>query len=553
MSIQRRPSLMGALLWIALGLAFLLYNFRVVHDLSFLYAKYWPVLLILLGLGKIIEYALKKDAIAVRFGELALLVFVLLIGWAIIRLSEGNVVRFIHELPNQIRALSIQPEFFWGESHTYSDEAVYPLESHKTIRVENSNGLISISPGKDSEIRVKLKKVIYCEEPRAKSIADEIRLETASDSGSVGSIFVIRTNRNDLSSRDYRFSTDLEILVPKNLQLQIKNAFGEIRVARLDGSFDLSTTHKSIDLQDCSGQFNISAKYSECRLVNLVGNVKLEARGKVHIENIKGDVEITNEYSPLEIYSIDGKLSVTSAGSNLAIGGVTKPVVIDGRGSQIRVEKLKDSLKINASYKGVDISDIASDVTLETRYAAISIKNVKGKVYISSDSDRIHADEIDGGFTLRARGSWIGVNTISGPLDIQTSFKPVFVTNFADSCTIENSYANISISTKTLGKGNITLKNRAGMIDVHMPQDAAFEIDAIARNGKITSDYPELKPIRNYGNGVLKSRLKAGGPKILLETENSSIDIHNAPRNTAEPGQDGPVSQNGDGETEAVL
>jgi hypothetical protein len=536
---------MGALLWIGLGLAFLLQNFRIGPDVWFLGLRYWPVILILIGLGKIADYFIKKDVIAVRFGELVLLLLVFLIGSAATRLSEGNLGRIFRTLPIEMGNLLIQPETWMGESHTYMEEAVYPFESRVPIRIENSNGKVLITPGTDREIRVRLRKAIYGEESRTRIIAGEIHLETASEG--VGPVnpeldpkskqaFVIRTNRNALSAKNYRYITDMEILVPKNSQLQVKNSFGEIRVAQVNGNLNLSTTHKSIDVQDCTGQFDISARYSECRLANLVGNVKLEGRGKVHLENIKGDVAVTNEYSPLEIYDVDGKLDVSSTESNLTIEGATKPVVINGRGSRMRIVKLKDSLKITTSYQNIEISDIASDVTLETRYASLSLKGVKGNVLINSNTDRINADDIGGRFTVRAHGSQIGVNNIRGPLDIQTSLKEVLVSDFADSCTIENSYGSISISTQTLGKGNITLKNRAGMIDVHIPEGSAFDIEATARNGKIASDFPELQAIQNYsGTGMLKSKLRGGGPKILLETEYSNIDIHNAPRNTAEP------------------
>jgi hypothetical protein len=522
---------MGALLWIGLGLAFLLQNFRIGSDVWFLGLRYWPVVLILLGVGKIADYIIKKDVIAVSFGELVLLVLVFLIGSAATRLSEGNLGRIFRTMQIEIENLSIQQGTYFGESHAYTEEAVYPFESRIPIRIENSNGQVSIAPGTDREIRVRLRKVIYGEESRTGNIADEIHL-TASSS----SVFLIGTNRNALSSRNYRFNTDMEILVPKNLQLQVNNTFGEIRVAQVNGNFNLSTTHKSINVQDCTGQFDISALYSVCRLANLVGNVKLEGRGKVHLENIKGDVAVTNEYSPLEIYDVDGKLDISSTESNLTIEGATKPVVINGRGSKMRVAKLKDSLKITTSYQNIEISDVTSDVTLETRYAFLTLKGVKGNILINSNTDRIIADDIGGRFTVRAHGSQIGVSNIRGPLDIQTSLKEVLVSDFADSCTIENSYGSISISTQTLGKGNVTLRNRAGMIDVHLPEDSAFDIEATARNGRIASDFPELRAIQNYsGTGMLKSKLRGGGPKILLETEYNNIDIHNAPRNTAEP------------------
>ncbi len=541
MPVKRRPSLLGALLWTGLGLGFLLQNFNILSDVWLLLARYWPVILILLGLGKIADYFLKKDAVAVGFGELALLMLVFFIGSAATRISNGQLGRIVRNLPIEIGNISIRPGTLIGESHTYTEEAVYPLKSNEPIQIENSYGLVSVAPGSDGEIRVRLRKAVYSEESRAKIIADEIRLETVSEEGTPlrpeqdpksKQPFVIRTNRDALSAKNYRFAADMEVLVPKNSHLKVKNQFGEIRVAGVNGRLDLSTTHKSIDVRNCSGQFDISARYSECRLTDLVGNLKLEGRGKVYLQNIKGDVSIANEYSPLEIYNVDGKLSISSSENSLTIDGVSSSVVINDRGSDMRVQKLQDSLKIKTSYKTVEIADVASDVTLESRYASLSLRGVKGNVHINSNTDRVQAEDVGGRLTVRARGSAIRASAIRGALDIQTSMKEVLASDFAGACTIANEYGGISVSAQTLGKGNVSLRNRTGGIDLHLPEGAALEIDAIARSGRIESDHPELKFIQtDAGNGKLRARLRTGGPKIYAETENSNIRIFRATGN----------------------
>ena len=45
MSLKRRPSLLGALLWIGLGTLFLLRNFGIGPDFWSMAARYWPIAL----------------------------------------------------------------------------------------------------------------------------------------------------------------------------------------------------------------------------------------------------------------------------------------------------------------------------------------------------------------------------------------------------------------------------------------------------------------------------------------------------------------------------
>jgi len=571
MSIKRRPSLLGALLWIAAGVLFLLYNFGIVSDLWSLAARYWPVLLILLGLGKILEYFLKREAVSIRFGEIVGILVLLLIGTALTR-AANNVGWFVRDVEFDLGGARVSPRQIIGDSHAYTEQATYPLEEALPIRVENAYGKVSVTAGSDREIRVTLKKVVWANEARAKDIASEIHpqwgiedvdgspaaapmpeqirrkaedlqkqdknqaspgspatLKAEAEPGekSGARYFVLRTNRDSLSSSDYQFNTDMEISVPRNSQVQVTNIDGEVLVAGINGPLDLRTKNKSVEVRDCTGQFNISAPYAECRLTNLRGNLSLDARGRVYIENIRGDVSVKNEYSSMEILEVDGKLSVSTTEGTLKVERVTKPVVINARGTQVEVAGLKDSLKITASHRDVDISDVASHVAIDSRYANLTLKDIQGDIEITSSSDNINADEIQGRFIVKARGTGVRANGVKGPIDIQTTLKEVTVSDFGDSCRIINEYAGISLSAVTLGK-DVSVKNRNGDVTVFLPEDASFSIDAVARNGRVESDYAGLVPTRESNTGSLKSKVKAGGPKVNLETDYSNIHVYRA-------------------------
>jgi hypothetical protein len=544
MSQKRRPSLLGALLWLALGILFLLQNFGIGPDVWWFAGRYWPLLLILLGLGKVLDYFLKKDSVSIRVGEIIGIIFLLLIGSALTKISDTPFARIFKELPIRIGDSSVRPGQWIGESHSFSEEVSASLERPLPIVIENSYGSVSIAPGSDREVRVRLKKTVYADEPRARDIAAEIRLEARAErrgepqsaptpeaepgKKSDPEYFVVQTNRESLASKNYLFNTDLEVIVPKNSQVQIRNTYGDVRATGINGKLDINAKHRSLEVRDCTGEFTITTQYAESRLVNLVGNIDLDSRsrGGVYIENIKGDVNVSNHYSPLEIFGVDGKVQLTNTEGSVRLDKITKPVVIDSRGSQVQVQNLQDSLKINASHKNVDVSDVSSDVVIESRYATISLKRIKGSVSIRSNSDYVSADDIRGGLKLTGFGSGVRVHGITGPLEIQTTLKDVFVNDFSDSCVITSEYAGISVSSRKLANGNVKLKNQNGDVDLFLPENAAFAIDATARNGKVESDYSGLGLGSRGEVEVLKSRVKTGGPKIFLETSYGTIRIH---------------------------
>ncbi|MBN2321239.1 MAG: DUF4097 family beta strand repeat protein [Acidobacteria bacterium] len=545
---KRPPSLISTLLWTGLGVLFLLSNFGIIPDVWTLTKRYWPVLLIFLGAGKVVDYFFRKSSMSIRIGEFFGLVgilifgifFTFILGILVTKKSDFRLGLILSELPLRIGNVQVRPEQWLGNSHAYMEEATYPLEGAKRIRIENSHGAVSVSPGSDRQIRVRLNKVVYADEARARDLADRIRVEGRDEPpgpgsglpGTMDAVFVITTNRNSIDAGNHRIETDMEIFVPKNSQLQVRNSFGDVRVVGIDGNLDLGTTHRNLEVRDCKGQFIVSSRYGECRLVDLTGNLTLNGRSEAYLENIKGDIKVTNEFSPTVISRVDGKVTVDVAEGDLRIENVSQSVAVDARGAEVYVARLQDSLKITASHRSVRIEDISSDVSLDSRYADIYLKEIRGNVEIQSDSDSIHADAVDGNLTMNGRGSGVRVNDAGGKLNIRTTLKDVIVGELTGACSIENEFADISLSLSDRVQKDVNIKNRNGRIDLFLPEADDFSLNAVARQGRVESFYAGLEPAVTAGNtGTLDYNINSAGAKIRLVTEYDNIRIFGGERN----------------------
>ena len=351
-------------------------------------------------------------------------------------------------------------------------------------------------------------------------------------------MFLIATNRESLASKDYRFNTDLEVFVPKSAEVLIRNSFGEVRASGLEGKLDASTTHHPIDIRDCRGAFTVNNRYSETRLVNLTGNVTVDARGRVYVEKLKGDLKVSDEYSPVEIRDVDGQVTVSNTENNITMNGVTRPVIIDARGTALDISDLGSTLKVTTSHRRVQISDVASDVQLESRYATVTLKDIKGNVDVQSNSDRYNLQQIQGHLKLISSATSVRASELQGPVEIQTTLKEVVVEDFAGACQITNEHGDVELSAAKLGKGEITVKNRSGAIHLFVPENAGFQIDATARNGRVDSDIAGLEPVANTGeDGKLTGKVKGGGTRISLDTDYSNIRIGTREAESSDAGQ----------------
>ncbi|MBN2339722.1 MAG: DUF4097 family beta strand repeat protein [Acidobacteria bacterium] len=520
----RPPSLLGALLWTSLGLLFFAHNLGAGPDVWQLASRWWPLLLILLGIGKLVDYALHREGVAVRAGELVGILALVLAGSAVSRLEKSPIREIMRDARIEIGEARVRPGEWLGTSHAYSEDRSYPQERVRPVRIENSYGSVSVLPGPDGEISVRLGKVIFAPEAEAAGIAGEIRLETA-EGAPGGDAFVIRTNRDLLADRKLRFHTNLEVRVPGKTRVEVRNAFGEIRVSDIHGGLDLATTHRGIEVADSTGPFTLSTRYAETRLTNLEGDVQLDSRGKVYAENIRGNMTVKDEYSPVELVHIEGALTLSGVDGSIRVENVSGPAVIEARGAQVTARALKGGLRLAASHARADLAGIGAGLFVESRYGTLTLKEIRGGVELASLSDRISAEGIEGDFRMRGRSSSLRLDGIRGNADVETSLGDLVVRDLQGAASLVNSHGAIHLTARA-PLGALDIRNQGGPIALTLPAGARFSLAARARNGSIRAPYPGLPaPVAEGGGTRLETEVQGGGPAVALETVNGDIVI----------------------------
>src|SRR5439155_26565622 len=120
MSHKPRPTSMGGLLWTGLGVVFLLNSFRIGTGVRTMVGRYWPILLILLGLGKVIDYLRQKEGVSLRVGEVFGIFFLLVVGSAVTRIHSHFPLGPFPPFPIGIGERQVPLRAFLGVSYTFS-------------------------------------------------------------------------------------------------------------------------------------------------------------------------------------------------------------------------------------------------------------------------------------------------------------------------------------------------------------------------------------------------------------------------------------------------
>jgi DUF4097 and DUF4098 domain-containing protein YvlB len=445
-----RRSFAGPVILIVLGVLFLLGNlgYMAWGRLGYLFARYWPVLIILWGVIKLIEhYDAQRQGYRPRglgFGGVMLLIFLVLFG-----LGASSAWHYRDVIRDEI-PIDDSPGFMlFGTPYNYTDELQQSLPSGASLRVVSDRGEVHLVPWDENNIKVSVRKKVIAD---SQDQADKVNAATKPTITVTGDQVTVNANTSSASG-NHRVDTDLEIFLPRKAAAEIATARGTVSVHDRTGDLKISNSHGDVDLGGIQGNVSLSLRGGSVRAENVRGDLSLNGRvDDVTVENVQGIVRLTGDFF-----------------------GTT------------RLAKIASSVHFQSSRTDLEIAKLDGDLVLE-----------------SGD--------------LRA-------SSLAGPTRVVTRSKDIRLDNFTGNVHIEDNNSDIELTPGKLPLGNIQITNHRGRIQLVLPANAVFQLDAHASRGEISSDFTGLNVENRSHDARATGAVGSGGPQIQLSTERGDIEI----------------------------
>jgi DUF4097 and DUF4098 domain-containing protein YvlB len=401
---QQRRSIFGGLLLILIGVVFLLHEHYPDMHLAPAVRHYWPVILIVWGLAKLFDnFAAQQSGETkppiITGGELALiLLFVVAVGG--IAASEKFHDHF---------------RWNWGDtvfSQKYSETEevpVHPIKPGAQVNVATDRGNVTVYADETNSLRVVANKTASAStEEQARRHTQSIRISVKEIPGG----YEIRPGASD--SFNGIADIDLEVHLPKQVNLIASTAHGDITVSDTTGSLHASAASGNVEISGVSGNVNVDLQGGTARVTGIKGNVQITGHGnEVEATDVTGDAAIDGEfYGPIRLQDVKQSVTYTSARTKMNLLHLNGQMEMDS-GS-------------------LDLSDVAGDAEITTHNRDIQIEKVVGRLrVVNSHGDvEVHyeqppRDEISlandsGGVDLTLPGSSgfeISASSRSGEID----------------------------------------------------------------------------------------------------------------------------------------
>ena len=140
---------------------------------------------------------------------------------------------------------------------------------------------------------------------------------------------------------------NLDVRVPKNLDLEIDDGSGSIEVSGINGNVEVDDGSGSIEIANIKGWVKIDDGSGSTTLENIGGKVNVnDGSGTIKITGVGGDVDVDDSSGTLSIYDIKGSVVVDDGSGGIVIDGVDKDVNIKSAGSgSLTIRNVKGKVK----------------------------------------------------------------------------------------------------------------------------------------------------------------------------------------------------------------
>jgi DUF4097 and DUF4098 domain-containing protein YvlB len=327
--------------------------------------------------------------------------------------------------------------------------------------------------------------------------------------------------------------------------VEANNAGGDITV--LDAGADLSaaTSSGSISVEKVHGKAILSDAGGDIH----VGDTEqaLSARtssGSIKIKSVKGNLEASDAGGDITADFVGGNLNAGTSSGSIRLGQLKgQSATLRNAGGDISIEDAdgnlaahttSGSIRIKAARGSVELHDAGGDISIGSA-GSVKAETTSGSIKIETAKGPVEAKNAGGNIQIGAAGDQITARTSSGSIKISSAKARINAMNSGGDIEIKAARAAVQATTSS---GTLTanfvgqpaddsrLEVSGGSVNLTLPKNAGFNLEARSSGGEVHSDLPVTTTISGKPNSsVLQGKINAGGPVLFVRSSSGDIQI----------------------------
>jgi DUF4097 and DUF4098 domain-containing protein YvlB len=444
----RRRSFAGPFVLIVLGIVFLLGNLHLLSwaRLGHWFAHYWPALLIVWGVIKLIEYQqAQREGTSPRgigAGGVLLVVLIVVCGLIATQASRFNWSGLRDEI-------NIDDEDFnnmFGDNYNFDDHLEQNFPTGAALKIIDTHGAVSVHASDDNKITVIVRKRIGADNQNDANKYDQRTKPTIT---AIGGLVTLDAKAE--GAGDHPVITDLDVSLPKKAAVTISSRRGDVTLAIRDGDVDVTNQHGDVSVEEVKGNVKLNLERSSAKVEQTTGDVHIEGRlNEVSVTDVKGGAQLDGEFmESVKLSRISSTVSFKSSRTDMTFSKIDGDLDLDS--DDLRAEQVGGPVHLTTRSKNIRLQDVSGDVRMQDSNGGVEVgMRALGNVQIDNRQGDIQLSVPDKpGFRVDAR-------TRDG--EIQSDFPDLKVENGEREARASGQVGN--------GGVHIVLNNEHGGIEI---------------------------------------------------------------------------------------
>src|SRR3984885_4598839 len=398
----RRRSFAGPFVLIILGIVFLMATMHVlsIARLGHLFANYWPALLILWGVIKLIEHqqAQRQGYRASGIGVGGVVLVVAIVFWGLIATQLERVNW--SGLHDQFNFDDNDFGEIFGQTYNFNDNLQQDFPAGASLKIIDNHGAVSVHPADDNKITVVVRKRVAADN---QNDADKYDHETRPTITAMGGVLTLDAKTE--AAGDHPVESDLDISLPRKAQVSIISRRGDVNLSGRDGNIDISAQHSDTSVDDVNGNVKVSQEKGSVKIEQITGDVHVDGRvNEVSVSDVKGAVQLDGEFQEsIKLARIAKTVIFKSSRTDMEFSRIDGTLDLDS--DELHAEQITGPLHLTTRSKNIRLEQVSGDVRLQDDNGAIEVgMRTLGNVQIDNRNGDVQLSLPEkAGFRLDAR------------------------------------------------------------------------------------------------------------------------------------------------------
>jgi hypothetical protein len=290
------------------------------------------------------------------------------------------------------------------------------------------------------------------------------------------------------------------------------STWGAVARATTEGAFNrtLKVTGE-VDLRVSTGLGHLTVRKGSSGTVNIHGTIR--ASSGWHLQKAEERVHFLELNPP-----------IAQDGNIIRVGYVEDSNVLHNVSISYEITVPAETrLRSEIGNGSTAIEGINGPIEASTGNGSINLHDIKGNLRANTSNGQISGRGLGGAVTAATGNGSIRIEESgAGDFDVQTGSGSIELSGLTGSLRARTENGDIEVSGEKTGEWR--LHSGSGNVTVHLPQNAAFDLEAQATSGEIQTDR-RINVQSMIGKHELRGKVGSGGPLIDLSTSSGSIRI----------------------------